>query len=107
MLVLARRLNERIVIPSIQAAIQVVGIQGGIVRLGFEAPTDVKVFREEGVRRQRPRQTLTILPRASAICTADWPTPHRNWPNCAANSTASCRRARQPPSSALIATWAN
>jgi carbon storage regulator len=47
MLVLARRLNERIVIPCIQAAIQVVGIQGGIVRLGIDAPADVKVFREE------------------------------------------------------------
>jgi carbon storage regulator CsrA len=51
MLVLARRLNERIVIPRIQAAIQVVGIQGGIVRLGFEAPADVKVFREEVVQK--------------------------------------------------------
>jgi carbon storage regulator CsrA len=50
MLVLARRLNERIVIPCIQAAIQVVGIQGGIVRLGIEAPTDVKIFREEVVQ---------------------------------------------------------
>lgn len=54
MLVLARRLNERILIPAIQAAIQVVGIQGGIVRLGIEAPADVKVFREEVVPDGRP-----------------------------------------------------
>jgi carbon storage regulator len=47
MLVLARRLNERIIIPCVQTAIQIVGIQGGIIRLGIEAPTDVKVFREE------------------------------------------------------------
>ncbi len=52
MLVLARRLNERIMIPRIQAAIQVVGIQGGIVRLGIEAPADVKVFREEVVQKE-------------------------------------------------------
>jgi carbon storage regulator len=50
MLVLARRLNERIVMPCVQATIQVVGIQGGIVRLGIEAPADVKVFREEVLR---------------------------------------------------------
>jgi carbon storage regulator len=47
MLVLARRLNERLIIPCVHAAIQIVGIQGGIVRLGIDAPTNVKVFREE------------------------------------------------------------
>jgi hypothetical protein len=40
------------VIPRIQAAIQVVGVQGGIVRLGIEAPADVKVFREEVVQQE-------------------------------------------------------
>jgi carbon storage regulator len=54
MLVLARRLNERILIPAIQAAIQVVGIQGNIVRLGIEAPAEIKVFREEVVQDGRP-----------------------------------------------------
>jgi len=54
MLVLARRLNERIVIPAIQAAVQVVGIQGGVVRLGIEAPAEIKVFREEVVQDGRP-----------------------------------------------------
>jgi carbon storage regulator len=53
MLVLARRLNERIIVPCVQAAIQVVGIQGGIVRLGIEAPADVKVFREEVLQKER------------------------------------------------------
>jgi carbon storage regulator CsrA len=53
MLVLARRLNERLVFPCIQAAIQVVGLQGGIVRLGIEAPPDVKVYREEVLQNAR------------------------------------------------------
>jgi carbon storage regulator len=53
MLVLARKLNERIVIPCIQTAVQIVGIQGGIIRLGIEAPPEVKVFREEVIREGR------------------------------------------------------
>jgi len=53
MLVLSRRLNERIVLPGIQTAIQVVGIQGGTVRLGIDAPAEVKVFREEVLKEGR------------------------------------------------------
>jgi carbon storage regulator len=47
MLVLARRLNERILIPCIRAAVRVVSIHNGQVRLGVEAPPEVAVFREE------------------------------------------------------------
>jgi carbon storage regulator len=46
MLVLSRRLNETIVIGD-NIKITVVGVNGGQVRLGFEAPKDVKIFREE------------------------------------------------------------
>jgi carbon storage regulator len=62
MLVLARRLNERIVIPSIQTSVQVVGIQGGIVRLGFDAPADVKVFREEVIRKEKTEAEVNEIP---------------------------------------------
>src|SRR5271156_1857344 len=62
MLVLARRLNERIVIPSIQTSVQVVGIQGGIVRLGFDAPADVKVFREEVIRKEKTEVEVAETP---------------------------------------------
>jgi carbon storage regulator len=47
MLVLSRRLNERLLIPCIQTAVQVLSIQGGQVRLGVDAPPEVAVFREE------------------------------------------------------------
>ncbi len=47
MLVLSRRLNEKIVIPSIHTTVQVVGIKAGAVRLGIVAPPDVPVWREE------------------------------------------------------------
>src|SRR5690242_18182391 len=47
MLVLARQLHERIVIPLIDTAIEVVAIRPGSVRLGIEAPPEVKVLRDE------------------------------------------------------------
>src|SRR5438045_1718935 len=47
MLVLSRRLNEKIVFPGIGTAVQVVAIKAGAVRLGIEAPPHVTVFREE------------------------------------------------------------
>ena len=46
MLVLSRKLNEKIVIDG-GIVVTVVKIEGGQVRLGIEAPRHVKVFREE------------------------------------------------------------
>jgi carbon storage regulator CsrA len=51
MLVLARRLHERIIIPSIHTAIEVTAVKPGFVRLGIEAPPDVTVLREEVYQR--------------------------------------------------------
>jgi len=47
MLVLSRRLNEKIVFPGTQISVQVVAIRPGSVRLGIEAPRSVTVLREE------------------------------------------------------------
>lgn len=47
MLVLSRRLNQKIVFPEIQATVQVVSVKPGVVRLGVDAPPDITVFREE------------------------------------------------------------
>lgn len=47
MLVIARRAQENLVIPSIQATVRVVAIRSASVRLGVEAPVDVGVYREE------------------------------------------------------------
>ncbi|MEP6623757.1 MAG: carbon storage regulator CsrA [Acidimicrobiia bacterium] len=46
MLVLTRRVNERIVIGD-NVVVTVLEVRGDQVRLGIEAPRDVKVFREE------------------------------------------------------------
>jgi carbon storage regulator CsrA len=51
MLVLARRLNEKIVLPGLGITVQVLGVHRGTVRLGIDAPADVTVLRDELVGR--------------------------------------------------------
>lgn len=46
MLVLTRNLNESIVING-DIIVKVIGIQGGQIRLGIEAPKNISVHREE------------------------------------------------------------
>jgi carbon storage regulator len=53
MLVLTRRVNERIVIGD-DVTVTVLEVRGDQVRLGIEAPRDVKVFREEVLHRDAP-----------------------------------------------------
>ncbi len=48
MLVLSRKVNEKIVIDG-GIVLTVVKIEGGQVRLGIEAPSHVKIYREEKV----------------------------------------------------------
>jgi carbon storage regulator len=47
MLVLGRKLGERIVVPEINLTLTVVAIDGSTVRLGFTAPSEIGVYREE------------------------------------------------------------
>ena len=46
MLVLSRKKNEKIVIDS-NITITIVEVRGDKVRLGFDAPPEVKIFRSE------------------------------------------------------------
>jgi len=47
MLVLSRKVNERIVLPDINATIALVETRPGVSRLGIDAPEMIKVLREE------------------------------------------------------------
>jgi len=47
MLVLSRKLNERLVFPAFGTFIQVLGVRSNTVRLGIDAPPEVEVLREE------------------------------------------------------------
>jgi carbon storage regulator len=60
MLVLSRKINEKIVIDG-GIVLTVVKIEGGQVRLGIEAPSDVKVYREEILNKVREKESLGAL----------------------------------------------
>ena len=47
MLVLSRKLGERILVPHCELAVTIVAIEGNNVRLGISAPDDIAVYREE------------------------------------------------------------
>ncbi len=47
MLVLSRKLGERVLVPHCGLSVTVVSVEGNVVRLGFTAPAEVGVFREE------------------------------------------------------------
>ena len=56
MLVLTRRINERIIIGD-DIIVTVLEVHGDQVRIGIDAPRDMKVFREEVLKRdQGPTQ---------------------------------------------------
>ena len=57
MLVLSRKLKEKILLPTLNTAIQVLEIQQGAVRLGIAAPPEAPIVREELQNRtpKRPR----------------------------------------------------
>src|SRR5689334_819088 len=47
MLVLSRRTGEKIVLPTLGITVEVVDVKGGAVRLGIDAPPDVRIMRQE------------------------------------------------------------
>jgi carbon storage regulator len=55
-LVLTRKLNEKIIIGD-DVRITVVGIRGNHVRLGIEASPDVSILRDELIRHREPSST--------------------------------------------------
>ena len=53
MLLVTRRVGEVIVIGDNEIRISVFGVQGNTVRIGVEAPSDIKILREELYLRDR------------------------------------------------------
>jgi carbon storage regulator len=61
MLVLSRRVGERIVVPGCDLTITVVQVKGKQVRLGVSAPDQLAIHREEVWQRRSWPQTGTLL----------------------------------------------
>lgn len=47
MLVLSRRVDEKIVFPGLGVSLKVLRIKGNVVKLGVEAPAEIKILRDE------------------------------------------------------------
>jgi carbon storage regulator CsrA len=62
MLVLSRRPDEKILLPSVPAVIKVIAANPGVVRLGIEAPEDVPILREELARLAPPASVSADAP---------------------------------------------
>ncbi len=54
MLVLSRKLGEKVLVPDCDLSITVLALEGNRVRLGISAPPDVKIHREEVWRQLCP-----------------------------------------------------
>lgn len=64
MLILARKLNESIIIDS-NIVVSVIDIKGDQIKLGIEAPREVKVFRKEvfdAIQAENRAAARSVLP---------------------------------------------
>jgi len=61
MLVLSRRFDEAIVFPTLGITVRIMSIRGGGVRLGIEAPPEVRVVREELIQAPDPPAVPALL----------------------------------------------
>jgi carbon storage regulator len=66
MLVLTRRLKEKIVLPGARVTVEVLAIQSGAVRLGIAAPQEVTVLREELQEAPRSKEMTRMDKRSCA-----------------------------------------
>jgi carbon storage regulator CsrA len=62
MLVLNRRKNQRVLFPNVGISVEVIKVGGRTVRLGIEAPRDVRVVRDELAYRELPADAAAEPP---------------------------------------------
>lgn len=55
MLVLYRKIGERILVPNYDLTVTVTAVKGKKVWLGFSAPTELEVYREEAWQKFSPQ----------------------------------------------------
>ena len=79
MLVLSRKLGERILVPCCELTITVVAIDGNTVKLGITAPTNVGVYREELCEVCPEKVAHQALAGADPVISRNW--SHRAGPS--------------------------
>ncbi len=72
MLILSRRVNEKIVIGD-DIVVSVIEVRGDQVKLGIEAPRSVKVFREEVFEAIQGENRRAAAASAAALPTIELP----------------------------------
>jgi carbon storage regulator CsrA len=94
MLVLSRRMGQKIIFPSINLTVRVVALKSGAVRLGIEAPPEVTVLREELSASDETQEAgASLLPDGAAEPTLyQLNRLYRNWLDVAAIGLALFRR---------------
>ena len=60
MLVLSRRPNEKILFPSIGISVEIVQTKGNTVRVGIEAPEDIRILRGELENHESPNSLMQL-----------------------------------------------
>jgi len=83
MFLISRRSKEKIVLPTLGITVHLLKVRGSTVKIGIEAPPEVKIWRQELLRRiraeamARPRETSegTRLPEETRM-NADSAEPH-------------------------------
>jgi carbon storage regulator CsrA len=68
MLVLSRHVREKIVLPELGVTVTVVAVKGSAVRVGIEAPPQVRVLREELRQRDGAMAPPATRPVERTIC---------------------------------------
>jgi carbon storage regulator len=58
MLVLSRKVGEKVVVPGCGLTLTVLAVQGSRIRLGVEAPVETAVYREEVWQQLRDPRTV-------------------------------------------------
>ena len=66
MLVLSRKIGERILVPHCELAVTVIAVEGKAVRLGISAPDEIAVYREEVFQQTLPENTRPALRKGRA-----------------------------------------
>lgn len=95
MLVLSRKLNEKIRLGD-EITVTVLRVSGNTIRLGIDAPRDVRVLRGELEPRDEAKSSLREVDKVVERPVADAAEDEPDWPACSVASSS--------PKSASLAT---